>query len=53
MDIVLETNTNLTQELTLRQAAVDADEEIVVDGVYEAALTALAKLTAHSIQVIF
>lgn len=51
LDNVLEMNASLTQELTLRQAAVDADEEIVVDAVYEAAITALAKLTAHSIQV--
>lgn len=52
LDNVLEMNANLTQELILRQAAVDADEEIVVDAIYEAAITALAKLTAHSVQVI-
>lgn len=45
-------NKTLTQELSLRQAAVDADEEIVVDAIHEAAITALAKLTAHSIQAL-
>lgn len=51
-DSVLEMNKTLTQELSLRQAAVDADEEIVVDAIHEAAITALAKLTAHSIQAL-
>lgn len=50
-DDVLETNKSLTQELSLRQAAVDANEEITVDAIHEAAITALAKLTAHSISV--
>uniref|UniRef100_A0A915E2R0 Uncharacterized protein n=1 Tax=Ditylenchus dipsaci TaxID=166011 RepID=A0A915E2R0_9BILA len=51
-DSVLEMNETLTQELSLRQAAVDNDEEIVVDAIHEAAITSLAKLTAHSIQAL-
>lgn len=50
-DDVLKTNKNLTQELALRQSAIDANEEIIVDAIHEAAITALAKLTAHSISV--
>lgn len=50
-DDVLEVDKTLTQELSLRQSAVDNNEEVVVDAIHEAAITALAKLTAHSIQV--
>lgn len=50
-DNVISVNQDLTQELLSRQATVDAGEEIVVEAIHEAAICALAKLTAHAIQV--
>uniref|UniRef100_A0A914DCT8 Protein FAM114A2 n=2 Tax=Acrobeloides nanus TaxID=290746 RepID=A0A914DCT8_9BILA len=49
---VISVNQDLTQELLSRQATVDAGEEIVVDAIHEAAICALAKLTAHAIQAL-
>jgi hypothetical protein len=51
-DSVFQVDKDLADELSRRQQAVDSGEEIVVEPIHEAAISALAKLTAHSLQAL-
>lgn len=50
---IITVNNELTRELTSRQEETDSGQEIDADVLHEASISALAKLTAQAIQVIF